>query len=84
MRHDGDGLWVGTTRQRSGLGPVTPGEKAVPIMTEWGAFLFAARNRDDNVGEVWKYNNASRRYAFSCVIFVWFFLCFGLRFNWCT
>jgi hypothetical protein len=63
VKHDqaGANTWDGTTTTQEipSIGKLRPGEKGIPVMMEWGGFLFVARNRTDGVAEIWKYNNAS-------------------------
>lgn len=58
IRHDGDGVWSGTTRTIPTIGKLRAGEKGVPLMVHWGDYLFVARNRSDGGGisELWRYS----------------------------
>jgi hypothetical protein len=56
LRHDADGVWSGATRQIPSIGKLRPGEKGVPVMLPWSGVLFVARNRDDGVAELWRYD----------------------------
>ena len=50
---------MGTTQAIPNVGKLRPGQKGIPLMVPWGAYLFVARNRTDGVAEVWRYNAAS-------------------------